>query len=96
MANESFYEWYGKATYTINDQWAARRAGILLAVGRPVPARWLVTSTGNVTYTAPSTWFPANSGLGGYISADLGYWDLGTSDAFYGTGVAGIRSVNSA
>ncbi len=25
-------------------------------------------TVGNVTYTAPSTWFPANSGLGGYIS----------------------------
>ena len=22
-ANASFYEWYAKATYTINDQWAA-------------------------------------------------------------------------
>ena len=42
-----------------------------------------------MTFTAPSSWFPANSGIGGYISGDLGYWDLGTSNAFYGTNVAG-------
>ena len=44
--------------------------------------------TGNLTFTAPGSWFPANSGLGGYISGDLGYWDLGTSNIFYATGVA--------
>lgn len=24
--------------------------------------------------------------LGGYVSGDIGYWSLGTSDTFYGTG----------
>ena len=46
---------------------------------------WGWYSAGNLTYTAPSSWFPANSGIGGYISADLGYWELGTSNSFYGT-----------
>ena len=43
---------------------------------------WGWYSVGNVTFTAPSTWF--QNGLGMYVSGDLGYWDLGTSDAFYG------------
>jgi hypothetical protein len=36
--------------------------------------------------------------LGGYISADAGYWALGTSDAFYGTLVGngvGLPNVGS-
>ena len=43
---------------------------------------WGWYSVGNVTFTAPSTWF--QNGLGMYVSGDLGYWDLGTSDVFYG------------
>jgi hypothetical protein len=80
-ANDSFYEVYGKATYTFNDQWAA---GIqewyspnVLNLGA-----WGAFTTGNVTFTLPSTALP--NGLGMYISGDVGYWDLGTSDAFYG------------
>jgi hypothetical protein len=38
--------------------------------------------TGNVTLTAPTTWFP--DGIGAYVSADAGWWQLGTTDAFYG------------
>jgi uncharacterized protein (TIGR02001 family) len=80
-ANDSFWEVYAKATYTVNDQWSL---GVqewyspnVLNLGA-----WGWYSTGNVTYTAPSTWF--QNGLGMYASADVGYWDLGTSDAFYG------------
>jgi hypothetical protein len=36
---------------------------------------------GNVTFVAPSTWFP--TGIGASLSGDFGYWQLGTSDAFY-------------
>lgn len=88
VANESFWEVYGKATYTFNDQWAA---GVQEWYSPNVSGTgaWGAFTTGNVTFTAPSSWFPANSGIGGYISADLGYWDLGTSNAFYGTNVAG-------
>jgi hypothetical protein len=87
-ANESFYEWYAKATYTINDQWAAGlQEWYSPSVSNTGASGWY--TVGNVTYTAPATWFPANSGIGGYISADLGYWALGTSDTFYGTGIPG-------
>ncbi len=87
VANESFWEAYGKATYTFNDQWSA---GVQEYYSPSVSntGAWGWFSTGNVTYTAPSLWFPANSGIGGYISGDLGYWDLGTSGIFYATGVA--------
>ena len=82
-ASASFVEFYGKATYTINDQWAAGiQEWYSPSVSNTGAYGWY--TVGNVTYTAPSTWFPANSGLGGYISADLGYWALGTSDSFYG------------
>src|SRR4029078_10430183 len=38
--------------------------------------------TGNVTFTPPSTWFI--NGIGAALSADIGYWQLGTTGAFYG------------
>ena len=77
----SFYEVYAKATYTLNDnvawgiqEWYSPSVANLGAWG------WY--TTGNLTLTAPTTWF--QNGLGAYASADLGYWALGTSDAFYG------------
>jgi uncharacterized protein (TIGR02001 family) len=80
-SNDSFWEVYGKATYTINDQWAV---GVQEYYSPSVvnTGAWGWYSTGNVTFTAPSAWF--QNGLGMYASADLGYWDLGTSDLFYG------------
>jgi hypothetical protein len=80
-ANDSFWEAYGKATYTFNDQWAA---GIQEWYSPSVvnTGAWGWYTVGNVTFTAPSNWF--QNGLGMYVSGDLGYWDLGTSDAFYG------------
>ena len=88
LKNVSFWEVYGKATYTFNDQWAA---GIqewyspsVLNSGAP---GWF--TTGNVTFTAPSTWF--TNGLGMYISGDLGYWALGTSNIFYGVGSPDVQ-----
>src|SRR5580658_11251900 len=80
-ANASFWEVYGKATYTINDQWSVNfqewYSPSVVNTGA-----WGAYSVGNVTYTAPSAWF--QNGIGMYASVDLGYWDLGTSDAFYG------------
>lgn len=81
-ANDSFWEVYGKATYTINDQWSVGvQEWYSPSVVNTGARGWF--STGNATFTAPSTWF--QNGLGAYASADLGYWDLGTSDAFYGS-----------
>jgi hypothetical protein len=83
-ADASFYEFYGKATYTFNDQWAAGiQEWYSPSVSNTGAYGWF--TTGNVTFTAPSAWFASMNGLGGYISGDLGYWDLGTSDAFYGS-----------
>jgi hypothetical protein len=83
VANESFIEYYAKATYTFSDQWAA---GIQYWYSPNVAGTGATGNyvTGNLTFTAPSTWFAAVSGLGGYVSGDLGYWGLGTSNAFYG------------
>ena len=86
LKNDSFWEVYGKATYTFNDQWAV---GVQEWYSPSVvnTGAWGFFSTGNVTFTAPSTWF--TNGLGMYASADVGYWDLGTSNIFYGTGIVG-------
>jgi uncharacterized protein (TIGR02001 family) len=79
----NFYEWYGKATYTVNDQWAfGIQEWYSPSVANTGSVGWF--TTGNATWTAPSTWF--SNGVGMAISADLGYWALGKSDAFYGTG----------
>ncbi|MGA8612019.1 MAG: TorF family putative porin [Xanthobacteraceae bacterium] len=80
-ADDSFWEVYAKATYTFNDQWAV---GVQEWYSPSVinTGAWGWYTTGNLTYTAPSTWL--QNGLGMYVSADVGYWDLGTSDAFYG------------
>ncbi len=80
-ASASFYEAYAKATYTVNDnlslgiqEWYSPSVANTGADG------WF--TTGNVTVTLPGTWFP--TGWGGYVSGDVGYWALGTSDSFYG------------
>ena len=81
--NASFYEIYGKATYTFSDQWAAGiQEWYSPSVASTGSVGWY--TVGNLTYTAPTTWFP--SSWGGYVSGDLGYWSLGHSDAFYGEG----------
>jgi uncharacterized protein (TIGR02001 family) len=82
VKNESFIEWYAKATYTISDQWSVEGQFYYSpsVSGSGASGEYY---TGNITYTAPSSWFPANSGLGGYVSGDIGWWQLGTSSAFY-------------
>ncbi|HEX4408754.1 MAG TPA: TorF family putative porin [Xanthobacteraceae bacterium] len=77
-----FYEVYGKATYTINDNWAVGfQEWYSPNVVNTGASGWY--SVGNITYTAPTTWF--TNGVGMYVSGDGGYWALGTSDPFYGT-----------
>jgi hypothetical protein len=77
----SFWEVYGKATYTVNDNFSfggqVWYSPSVLNSGAN-GTYWV----GNVKLTAPSSWFA--SGWGAYASGDLGYWRLGTSDAFYG------------
>jgi hypothetical protein len=90
--NLSFVEIYGKATYTINDQWAVGiQEWYSPSVLNSGADGWF--TTGNITYTVPSAmlW----GGIGMLISGDVGYWALGTSDNFYCTTVpvAGGSSV---
>jgi uncharacterized protein Gcw-chp len=81
-ANVSFVEVYGKATYTINDQWAVGiQEWYSPSVLNSGADGWF--TTGNITYTVPSSMLP--SGIGMLISGDAGYWALGTSDNFYCT-----------
>jgi uncharacterized protein (TIGR02001 family) len=84
VKNESFLEWYAKATYTISDQWSVEGQFYYSpnVSGSGASGEYY---TGNITYTVPSSWFPANSGLGGYVSGDIGWWQLGTSNQFYCT-----------
>jgi hypothetical protein len=78
--NLSFVEIYGKATYTINDQWAVGiQEWYSPSVLNSGADGWF--TTGNLTYTVPTTMLP--SGIGMLISGDAGYWALGTSDSFY-------------
>jgi uncharacterized protein (TIGR02001 family) len=79
--NVSFYEGYGKATYVVNDNFNFGGA----VWGSPSVLNSGASSiyyTGNVMLTAPTTLLP--NGVGAYVSADVGWWQLGTSDAFYG------------
>jgi uncharacterized protein (TIGR02001 family) len=91
----SFYEIYGKATYTFNDQWAAGiQEWYSPSVANTGSVGWY--TVGNITYTTPSTWW-GSTGLGMYISGDVGYWSLGKSDAFYGDGsLAGFPGISQA
>jgi hypothetical protein len=79
-SNLSFVEVFGKATYTFNDNWA-------IGASAYYAPDWLnsgadgLFATGSAKYTA--TAFP--SGLGWYVSAEVGHYWLGTTDAFYGT-----------
>jgi Bacterial protein of unknown function (Gcw_chp) len=78
--NLSFVEVYGKATYTINDQWAVGiQEWYSPSVLNSGADGWY--TVGNITYTVPSSMLP--SGIGMSISGDAGYWALGTSDSFY-------------
>ena len=87
--NLSFVEIYGKATYTINDQWAVGiQEWYSPSVLNSGADGWF--TTGNLTFTTPSSWLP--SGIGMLISGDVGYWALGTTDNFYCT----VTTVNGA
>ena len=82
----SFYEAYGKVNYTINDNWAVGLneyySPNFLNTGA-----WGNYSSITAKYTAPGTTF-GSSGIGMYVSGEFGRQWLGTSDSFYGTGIA--------
>jgi uncharacterized protein (TIGR02001 family) len=79
--DQSFWEVYGKATYTFSDY-------VALTGDVFYDPSWLNSgapgtyASGILKLTAPGTWLP--SGIGGYLSGEAGYYWLGTTDAFYG------------
>ncbi|WOH82895.1 TorF family putative porin [Bradyrhizobium sp. BEA-2-5] len=78
----SFFEVYGKVTYTVNDNWAFTLneyySPNFLNLGA-----WGNYASVTAKWTAPSTTFGA-SGVGMYVSGEFGRQWLGTSDSFYG------------
>jgi Bacterial protein of unknown function (Gcw_chp) len=86
-ADVSFWEVYGKATYTVSDN--------LTFGGSAFYSPSVLNSGAEGTYAAANARYivpnaPLPAGVGMFISADLGHWFLGTSDSFYCTQVAGV------
>ena len=84
----SFFEVYGKLNYTINDNWAVG-VNEYYSPNFLNSGAWGNYSSLTAKWTAPSTTFGA-SGVGMYVSGEFGRQWLGTSDAFYGTGVGTV------
>jgi hypothetical protein len=86
--NASFYEAYGKVNITVNDQWQVGfneyYSPNFLNLGA-----WGDYASVTAKWTAPSTTF-GSSGIGLYVSGEVGRQWFGTSDAFYGTTVGTI------
>jgi uncharacterized protein (TIGR02001 family) len=88
--NVSFWEVYGKASFTVNDY---------VTIGGNVfySPSWLNSgapgtyASGTFKLTAPSNALP--NGIGAYVSGELGHYWFGTTDSFYGTPIfpAGIK-----
>src|SRR5262249_55098396 len=80
-AGLTFWGVYGKVTYTVNDNWSfggsVYYSDSVLNSGADG-----TYVAGTVKYILPSGALP--NGYGAFISADVGHWYLGTSDAFYG------------
>jgi uncharacterized protein (TIGR02001 family) len=80
-ADLSFWELYGKATYTLNDQFSF--GGSLFWT----PS--VLNSGADGTYVAGTAKYNLPSvlpyGITWSASGDVGHWFLGTTDAFYGT-----------
>lgn len=76
----SFWEVYGKATWTVNDQFAVGGAVFYSPSVLNSGADGTYVS-GNAKYTFPTF----SNGVGIYLSGEVGHWFLGTSDNFYCT-----------
>jgi hypothetical protein len=81
-SNLSFYEVYGKVTWTVNDT-VALGANVYYTPSFLNSGAAGTYASGTAKFTAPSAWF-GDSGVGAYLSGEYGYQWLGTSDAFYG------------
>jgi len=91
-SNLSFYEFYAKGVVTVNEQFSFGAAAFYSPSVLNSGAKGTFV-TGNVKYTAPSAMMAP--GWGAYVSAEVGHWFLGTSDAFYCT-QDGVAAPNGA
>jgi len=75
----SFWEIYAKGTYTVNDQFSfgASVYWSPSVLNSGADGTW---AGGTAKYVLPSV---LPSGIGWFISADVGHWWLGTTDSFY-------------
>ena len=74
----SFWEFYGKATYNFSDSF-------VVGVGLFYSPSVLNTGAQGLYYNLNAKYTgPAMGVFTPYISGEVGFWDLGTSDAFYG------------
>ncbi len=75
----SFWEIYGKATYTVNDQFSFG--------GSVYWSPSVLSSGADGTYIAGTAKYVLPTvlpnGIGWFISADVGHWFLGSTDGFY-------------
>jgi uncharacterized protein Gcw-chp len=78
----SFFEVYGKVNYIINDNWQFGATEFYTPSFLNSGA-WGDYASITGKYTAPSTLF-GTSGVGMYVSGEVGRQWLGTTDAFYG------------
>ncbi|WP_315754659.1 MULTISPECIES: TorF family putative porin [unclassified Bradyrhizobium] len=79
----SFFEVYGKGTYTVNDNWSFGVTEFYTPSFLNSGA-WGNYASVTGKYTAPSTLF-GSSGVGMYVSGEFGRQWFGTTDSFYGT-----------
>ena len=80
-ADLSFWEYYGKLTWTVNNSLA-------LGLNEFYDPNWLSSGawgnyfSGTLKYTVPST-VPLPVGIGAYVSGEFGHYWFGTPDVFY-------------
>jgi Bacterial protein of unknown function (Gcw_chp) len=82
----SFWEIYGKATYTFNDQFSFGGS----VYWSPSVLNSGANGTflaGNAKYILPTV---LPNSIGWFISADVGHWFLGTTDSFYCVAANGV------
>jgi hypothetical protein len=90
----SFYEVYGKGTYTFNDNFALGGNVFYSPNFLNTGAEGTYASV-TAKLTAPTTMF-GSSGVGAYLSGEFGRQWLGTSDSFYGVLPAFPNGINYA
>jgi uncharacterized protein (TIGR02001 family) len=89
-ANVSFWEVYGKGTWTVNDA-VALGANVYYTPSYANSGANGTYASGTAKFTLPATMLPTD--FGAYLSGEFGRQWLGTSDSFYGTAAfpAGIK-----